>query len=511
MTHSELPFLTRMRQHGEARAIHKANKNYSYNLICNNARLQALSLLALTDSTDLNEGRVALLLSSAVDFTQSLFAVWQAGGIAVPLSLTASEPELEYLLKNSGADFVMVSESLKERISTICSELGAKLIIITENTTAKTDESATLPFIDQRRRAIIIYTSGTTSRPKGVVLNHYCVQARIEVLIQAWEWSRADSIPLFLPRHHIHGLFNILLCGLWAGASIETFDRFDIKPLIKQVATGAYSLFMAVPTIYVKLIQYLGALAEPEKQEILNGFRSMRLMISGSSPLPKSTFVKWQQLTGQTLLERYGLTETGMCISNPLNGERRPAQVGQPLSSVKVQLVDEQGQVIKEDGGGHSGEIQIAGPSVFQEYWNQTEVTRSSFHNEWFSTGDMGQIENGYYRILGRLSTDIIKTAGYKVSALEIEVLLMESPLIDECAVVALPDAVYGEIIAAAIIPANSNQWNQKDIEELCRTQLSPYKCPKRWQLLKQLPRNAMGKVVKPQIQKMFADDKDSL
>ena len=191
-----------------------------------------------------------------------------------------------------------------------------------------------LPDLTPARRAMILYTSGTTSKPKGVVTTHAHIAAQVESLVRAWEWQASDRIPLFLPMHHIHGIINVTGCALWAGASIEPFAKFDQPAILARVQADAYTLFMAVPTIYVKLIQALEAAAPAERAALVGGFRRLRLMVSGSAALPASVHEQWTALTGQKLLERYGMTEIGMAISNPLHGERRPGAVGQALPGV---------------------------------------------------------------------------------------------------------------------------------------------------------------------------------
>jgi len=224
--------------------------------------------------------------------------------------------------------------------------------------------------------------------------------------------------------HHIHGIINVTSCALWSGAVIEPFARFDLGGVLDRVRAGAYTVFMAVPTIYVKLIQALEAAAPVEREAIVRGFAQMRLMVSGSAALPASVHQQWTALTGQKLLERYGMTETGMILSNPSHGERRPGAVGQPLPGVDVRLKTEAGAIVS--GEDVPVEIQVRGPGVFQGYWNRPEATAESFDGDWFRTGDMAVLETGYYRIMGRLSVDVIKSGGYKLSALEIEAALLD-------------------------------------------------------------------------------------
>ena len=224
-------------------------------------------------------------------------------------------------------------------------------------------------------------------------------------------------------------------------------------------------------------------------------------MVSGSAALPVSTLERWKQISGHTLLERYGMTEIGMALSNPLRGERVPGSVGTPLPSVEVQLVGENGEPVVR---GTPGEIEVRGPSVFAEYWGKPDATRDAFRDGWFRTGDTAVVENGVYRILGRTNIDILKTGGHKVSALEIEETLREHPAIAECAVVGVPDAEWGERVAAAVVLKAGDALDLPSLRAWAREFLAAYKIPSRILVLDALPRNAMGKVMKPAIAAMF-------
>jgi malonyl-CoA/methylmalonyl-CoA synthetase len=241
-----------------------------------------------------------------------------------------------------------------------------------------------------------------------------------------------------------------------------------------------------------------------EHEAIGRGFSGMRLMVSGSAALPAGLHRRWQALTGQILLERYGMTETGMILSNPLLGERRPGSVGVPLPAVEVRLRSEHGENISKEG--EPGEIQVRGPGVFREYWQLPRVTADSFDDGWFRTGDMAVVEDGYYRILGRLSVDIIKSGGYKLSALEIEAALLDHPAIRECAVVGLADDTWGESVAiAAALETGVESLELDDLRSWGKERLSPYKLPRHLLLVESLPRNAMGKVAKREVERLFS------
>jgi malonyl-CoA/methylmalonyl-CoA synthetase len=259
---------------------------------------------------------------------------------------------------------------------------------------------------------------------------------------------------------------------------------------------------MAVPTIYVKLIEVIGTLPEERRRAVVAGFGRMRLMVSGSAGLPASVHATWEALTGQRLLERYGMTEIGMALSNPYDGERRAGFVGVPLPGVEVRLVAEQGGVIAAEGT--PGEIQVRGPAVFREYWNAPDVTARSFTAGWFRTGDVAVVEGGSYRILGRSSVDIIKSGGYKLSALEIEAALLDHPDVAECAVVGLPDETWGEVVAAAVVPRGTAALDAAALGAWAKGRMSPYKTPRRWLVVGKLPRNALGKVTKPAVREFF-------
>jgi malonyl-CoA/methylmalonyl-CoA synthetase len=457
----------------------------------------------LDDANDLGESRIAYLAPAGFDYITIQWAIWRAGGVTVPLCLSAAEPELEYALSDSQSSHVVTTRALAGKVEALCQRLNLRLLIADDLDDEKVPLENSLPNISPQRRAMILYTSGTTSKPKGVVTTHANIEAQIETLVEAWQWRATDRIPLFLPLHHIHGIINIMSCALWTGATIEPFERFDMDVILDRVAEGSYSLFMAVPTIYVKLIQALESLPEEDRAAPVRGFSEMRLMVSGSAALPASVHEQWTALTGQKLLERYGMTEIGMALSNPYHGERRPGAVGQPLPKVQIRLKSESGNLVT--GEGEPGEIQVRGPGVFGEYWQRPKVTEESFDDGWFLTGDMAVIEDGYYRIMGRLSVDIIKSGGYKLSALEIEAALLQHPAIQECAVIGVADDTWGEVVAVAAVVEQGEELDIERLRAWCRDRLSSYKIPKQLRVVDDLPRNAMGKVTKAAIAKMFS------
>lgn len=493
----ELPLISRARSHAAATAFRTPDKSHSYDELLERSAAVAAALLA--GEQDLNEARVAFLVPTGIGYTSVQWGIWRAGGVTVPLCLSATEPEWEYTLTDSEVSKVIAVSETASKIAALCQRLQIRLLIAEEIPAA---ENPTLPELTVDRRAMILYTSGTTSKPKGVVTTHANIQAQIEALVEAWEWQADDRIPLFLPLHHIHGIINVMSCALWMGAMIEPFSKFDLTAILARVKADAYTVFMAVPTIYVKLITALEEADEVERKAMTSAFARMRLMISGSAALPAAIHEKWTELTGQKLLERYGMTEIGMALSNPFHGERRPGAVGKPLPGVEIRLKAESGElVVAED---EPGEIQVRGPAVFLEYWKREEITKEAFDDGWFRTGDMAVLENDYYRIMGRLSVDIIKSGGYKLSALEIEAVLLQHPAIRECAVIGAPDNTWGEAVAAAVALHDGHDLELAALRDWCRERMSGYKIPKLLQLVDALPLNAMGKVTKPAVRDLF-------
>lgn len=497
-----MKLITLAESHGDSIAICQEETEYTYRQLLH--RSAVLASFMLGSAEDLRESRVAYLIPSGFEYVTTQWGIWRAGGVAVPLSLSATESELEYAITDSDAQRIITNADFSAKLAPLCQRLGLPLTVVNE---ISDSEPATLPTVQPDRRAMILYTSGTTNKPKGVVSTHANVQAQIEALVTAWQWRDSDVIPLFLPLHHIHGIINVLSCGLWSGATIDTFRHFDADMILKQVAKNRYTVFMAVPTIYVKLIQILQCMTDEQRKVVVQGFAGMRLMVSGSAALPASVHEEWTSLTGQALLERYGMTEIGMALSNPYTGERRPGAVGQPLPNVDIRLKSENGELIKTDG--MAGEIQVQGPCVFLEYWNKPDATTDSFDDGWFRTGDIAVIESGYFRIMGRQSVDIIKSGGYKLSALEIESVLLDHELIAQCAVVGIPDDTWGESVAVACVLQPDSDLDLEKLKVWCRDCMSPYKIPKQLKIVEQLPRNAMGKIQKPAVTQMFATDED--
>ena len=495
----ETELVKRAQQHLDRTAILSGGVRFSYQDLLRSSARSAEGLLQ--GSKDLKEKRVAFLLPSGFSYVVVQWGIWRAGGIAVPLCTSHPPPEWEYVIRDTQTRLVVADNSFMGLIRPITRKCGVTLL--SDTSFGQGSSTFRLPPVHPERRAMILYTSGTTSRPKGVVSTHRNLQAQIETLVEAWEWQPEDHILHVLPLHHVHGIINVLSCALWSGAVCEILPGFDAGKVWERFVRSPLTLFMAVPTVYSKLIAAWEA-APPDQRKIWSeACAKMRLMVSGSAALPVHVLEKWQRISGHRLLERYGMTEIGMALSNPLKGKRRAGYVGTPLPGVEVRLVDEQGEPVES---GVAGEIQIRGPGVFGEYWRRPEETRAAFTQGWFRTGDVAVVEQGCYRILGRRSVDIIKTGGYKVSALEIEEVLCTHPDIAECSVVGLPDPEWGECVAAALVPRSGRSPSPEDLRRWAKARLAAYKAPRRFLQMSSLPRNLLGKVNKRELAGYFPE-----
>jgi malonyl-CoA/methylmalonyl-CoA synthetase len=453
----------------------------------------------LGGAEDLAETRVAFLIPPGFEYAAVQRGIWRAGGIAVPLAVSHPAPELEYVIRDAGVQVVISGSAMTHVLAPIAEDCRSRFLVTTDALCAHPREQ--LPHIGAQRRAMIVYTSGTTGRPKGVVTTHAIIGAEVGAMIEAWEWRSTDRMLLTLPLHHAHGIMNGLLSAFAVCATCEILPAFDALTVWERFRSGEITVFTAVPTIYHRLIAAWDAASADLREAWSAGARRARLMMCGSAALPVQTLTRWREMTGHTLLERYGMTETGMILSNPLHGERRPGFVGNPMPGVEVRLVDESGQSVAD---GAPGEIEVRGPLVFLEYWGRPADTVAAFREGWFRTGDMALRENGAYRLLGRTSVDIIKTGGFKVSALEIEDVLRSHPAVAECAVVGVADEEWGERVAAAIELRPSAALSLHELQQWARDRLAPYKVPRAVRTVDALPRNAVGKVVKPEVMALF-------
>jgi malonyl-CoA/methylmalonyl-CoA synthetase len=456
----------------------------------------AVARALLGDTQDLGERPVAFLCEPGWHYVTTQWGIWRAGGIAVPLAVSHPDAELDYAIGRCGAGTVVAGRAMLRRVERIAGPRGLRLLEAGRVAAAPPD-AIDLPAVDADRSAMLFYTSGTTGRPKGAVWTHRALAAQMDALSRAWGWSGEDRILSVLPLHHVHGVLNVLMTALWNGACCELAPRFDAEATWGRLCSGQISVFMAVPTIYVRLIAAWQAAPAERRRALSAAAGGLRLMVSGSAALPVEVLDRWRQISGHTLLERYGMTEIGMALSNPLEGPRVPGAVGRPLPGVAVRLVDESGHAVP---AGTPGELEVRGAGLFSGYCDDPEATRAAFRDGWFRTGDVAVLDEGSYRILGRQSVDIIKTGGYKVSALEIEDALLANPDVEECAVVGVPDPEWGERVAAAIVRRLGAELTAESLGGWAGERLAPYKVPSRVHFVDELPRNALGKVIKPEL-----------
>ena len=494
-----LPLIAHAGQHIDRSAIVDSQGTFTYDDLLNASSRVAAALLG--DRIDFDEERVAFLVTPGFPWVAVQWGIWRAGGVAVPLPLNSARAELEYFIEDTKASVLIFDALAETLLAPIAATRGVRALSCDE---ALAHQATQLPDIASERRAMILYTSGTTSHPKGVVTTHDNITAQITALVEAWEWSADDRVVLCLPLHHVHGIINVVSCALWSGATCEMLPRFDANAVWERIANGNVTLFMAVPTVYVRLVAAWAAASSQQRSALSEVCSNLRLMVCGSAALPVSTLERWKEISGHTLLERYGMTEIGMALSNPFRGRRVPGSVGTPLPGVEVQLVGENGEAVAP---GTPGEIEVRGPSVFKEYWGKPDATRDAFRDGWFRTGDTAVVEDGVYRILGRTNIDILKTGGHKVSALEIEEALREHPAVAECAVVGVPDPEWGERVAAAVVLKDADALDLTSLRTWGKEVLAAYKLPSRLLVLETLPRNAMGKVKKPAVAALFKSE----
>jgi malonyl-CoA/methylmalonyl-CoA synthetase len=341
--------------------------------------------------------------------------------------------------------------------------------------------------------AAILYTSGTTGRSKGAMLSHDNLASNAEVLYEYWQWQDDDVLLHALPVFHVHGLFVALHCALLGASPVHFLPRFSIDEIIKLLPES--TVMMGVPTFYTRLLD-----SDAFSADLC---RNMRLFISGSAPLLAETHRAFEARTGHRILERYGMTETGMITSNPYEGERIPGSVGFALPGISVRVADKHGAELPR---GETGVLEMTGPNVFKGYWQMAEMSRTEFRNDgWFITGDMVVMDcDGRISIVGR-AKDLIISGGYNIYPKEIEAVIDEIPGVKESAVIGVPHPDFGEGIVAIVVPDGShNNLCEDDIVDPLEQRLARFKQPRRICLVEELPRNAMGKVQKAQLRDRY-------
>jgi malonyl-CoA/methylmalonyl-CoA synthetase len=459
-------------------------------------------LANLLGSLELPAGsRVAVQVDKSVEALMLYLAVLRAGHVYLPLNTAYQEAEIAYFIGNAEPAVVVCSRRNFGWVSRTAFNAGTKHVYTLDDDRTGTlldraafhpDTQAPVP-VAPDDLAAILYTSGTTGRSKGAMLTHRNLLSNAQVLHEAWGWSEVhrnggtDTLIHALPIFHVHGLFVASHGALLSGSKMIWFGKFDPRATVARLPEA--TVFMGVPTLYVRM------LGEPALTR--GQCAPMRLFVSGSAPLLLETFQQWQERTGHTILERYGMSETVMLTSNPYRPEsaRRGGTVGRPLPGVGVRVHDDKGQPVVT---GEIGGIEVKGPNVFKGYWRMPEKTADEFTTDlWFKTGDVGRIDaDGYVTIVGR-SKDLIISGGYNVYPAEIEGFINDMPGVAESAVVGVPHADFGEVGVAAVVPKPGAALDADSILATLKTRIANFKVPKRVFVVADLPRNAMGKVQK--------------
>ena len=440
-------------------------------------------------------------------------ATLRAGYVYLPLNTAYRQAEIEYFLSNAQPSVFVCDPASLSWANPLCERLGVAHVMTLDAEGQGSLSVVTAVFGDGFTDAItadddlatILYTSGTTGRSKGAMLSHANLISNATTLHHYWGWRQDDVLLHMLPIFHIHGLFVACHGALYAGARMVWLPKLDVEQAIHYLPSC--TVMMGVPTYYVRL------LAQSSFSRAVT--RNMRLFVSGSAPLLTDTFCEFQQRTGHTILERYGMSETGMLTSNPYDsseGMRVGGTVGKPLPTVSVRVVDDAGLVCQT---GEVGHIQVKGPNVFSGYWQMPEKTREEFTADgWFKTGDMGRwgavssdaesIPADYLSIVGR-SKDLIISGGYNVYPKEIESVIDELPGVLESAVIGVPHPDFGEAVVAVVVPQSHGLIDIAAMQGLLKDRLANYKLPKQIHVLAELPRNTMGKVQKNVLREQFS------
>ncbi|WP_038035776.1 AMP-binding protein [Thermopetrobacter sp. TC1] len=432
----------------------------------------------------------------------ALYLACLAGGyVFQPLNMAYTAEEVRYFVRDAKPRILIVDPERKEALTDLAEETGAKLLTLRGDWRGSffmlqmvQPENFEPVACDAQAPAAMLYTSGTTGRPKGAVLSHGNLLSNARDLVSVWDFTENDVLIHALPIHHAHGLFVAINVPLLSGARLIWHERFDANAIVADLPRA--SVLMGVPTFYARLLK-------TPAHRLRRAAANMRLFISGSAPLSPALHAAFEEATGHAIVERYGMTETGMIASLPLNGARKPGSVGFALPSVSLRIVDrETGEPLPQ---GETGMVEVKGPNVFSGYWQQPEKTDEAFREDgWFITGDLGRIDDqGYLHLVGR-AKDLIITGGLNVYPAEVEAVLDSLPGVAEAAVVGIPDAEWGEKVCAIVAPDGSRRLDEKGLIAALKERLAGYKVPKRVVFVDALPRNAMGKVMKDSLRDML-------
>jgi malonyl-CoA/methylmalonyl-CoA synthetase len=439
--------------------------------------------------------RVAFFLANRLEFVSAYLGVLRRGAAMVPVNLAYRRREIAHILADAEPRLLVTEASLQPVLQELeKSEIGATRVATVEELTASAAPAVAPARVDGGDLALLMYTSGTTGRSKGAMLTHDNVLATVTALLAAWDWSARDVLLLTLPLFHTHGLVVGLHCALAAGATVRLRPRFDAAAVVDELREGDASLFFGVPTMYVRLVEELRRRGRRLGRQ--------RLFCCGSAALSAETFAAFAAASGHRILERYGMTETGMLLSNPCAGERLAGTVGTPLPGVSARLVDGEGRDVEP---GAEGELLVRGANVFAGYWRAPEKTAESFvadaaGHRWFRTGDLARRDpaSGHFSLIGRRS-ELIISGGFNIYPREIEEVLEAFPGVLEAAVVGRPDPEWGEVPAAYLVADGA--LDEPALLAHCKSHLAAFKAPRLFRRVEALPRNALGKVQKHLLQ----------
>ena len=426
--------------------------------------------------------RLGFFLPNCVEFINLFLACVKLGVIVVPINVLYREREITHIVSDAEPKAVVTTEELAQSIPA-----GANVWRIAELTAAASIQAATRVWaaMDGDDPAAIVYTSGTTGKSKGAVLTHNNFAANTVNLLACWRITSEDRYLAVLPLFHVHGLGNGIHAWLASGCKMKLVEKFDLTRATAWFESFQPTLFFGVPTIYVRLLEL------PVAQATRIGER-MRLFVCGSAPLPAQTLEEFQAKFGHRILERYGMSETLMNISNPYEGERRAGAVGLPFPGVSVKLLNPAKQPVTD---GEIGEVYVKGPNVCAGYWRRPDATVEAFVDGWFRTGDLGERSgDGYYTLCGR-RTDLIISGGFNIYPREIEELLLDQPGVREVVVCGVPDERRGELPVAYVVADDS--FDEAQTEAACRQALASFKVPRAFVRVESLPRTALGKIQK--------------
>lgn len=486
--------------HGEKELLRDADdRAYRYADIADRSGQIAAYLNTLGTSPG---DRVTVQVEKSVECLCLYLACLRGGFVFHPLNLAYTKSELDYFLGNAEPTIVVCDPGMEETIREIVAVAGTQNVLTlaadgTGTLAAGADKMdtqfETLPR-SQDDLAALLYSSGTTGVPKGIMLTHANLLRNTEALIEAWGFSSEDRLLHALPIFHVHGLFVAIGCVLLSGASMRWLPAFDATKIIGFLPEC--SVLMGVPTYYTRLLSQSAFNADVAG--------NVRLFISGSAPLLEETFAEFEQRTGHRILERYGMTETNMNTSNPLRGDRKAGTVGPPLPGIEVRIVDDAGAAVDR---GAIGNIQVRGPNVFIGYWRMPDKTAEDFTEDgFFNTGDKGSIdEDGYVSIVGR-AKDMVITGGLNVYPKEIELFIDDLDGVKESAVIGVAHADFGEGVVAVVVPTAPDSIDEQTVIGACKTDLANFKVPKRVVLVDELPRNTMSKVQKNVLRDTYGD-----